>query len=676
MTRLRLRIGRKPRIRRIVRTTTAKVLPAGDPADPRPHLRLRIIGAVIVALFSLMVVRLWSLQVLGSASSVRAVTANQLRLVRLPAARGKIVDRSGITLVDNGVSQDVTLSRAAAAQHPAVVGTLAAILGMTPTAVEQRLASITTGPYTPATIMFDAPMSAVSTIAEHRGLLPGVATPTVTHRSYPLGQTAAQVLGYVGPASAAELRHAAPGTQAGDRIGQSGLEAQYNRWLAGTAGVQRVEVDAQGQMVRTLHQTPPTTGDTLVTHLDLGLEQVLQQALDQQVASLQHVIDPSTGRSTASTGGAVVALDPQTGAVLAMVSNPTYDPAWWVGGITTAHYQALTAPGTHTPLLNRAIDGLYTPGSTFKLATASAALDTGLISPGYIYDDRGTFVVPGCQGGGAGCQTFHDVAGEVPGPITVSQALTISSDDFFYNLGAQFWIHRSTYGQTPIQDMANRYSYGQPTGIDLPGETNLARVDSPAVVAKEHAQYPAAYPNGSWYTGNNLELAFGQGGTLITPIEQAVAYATFANGGTRYQPQIAAGVVNGRGRAVATFAPKVTGHVTLPAADRQAMLSGFEGVVDNPKGTAYQSFAGFPLGTMPLAGKTGTASATGTVPTAWFVAWGPVANPRYVIAAVVEHGGYGSLGAAPVVRAGFDYLLGHPLPPLALGAAPSGTSPG
>ncbi len=261
------------------------------------------------------------------------------------------------------------------------------------------------------------------------------------------------------------------------------------------------------------------------------------------------------------------------------------------------------------------------------------------------------------------------------GRVNVSQALTVSSDIFFYNLGVQFWNDykaNGRYGETPIQDAAAKLGYGDVTGIDLPDETHFARVDSPKVVEREHAQDPKDYPNSGWFTGNNLELAFGQGGTVITPIEQAVAYATFANGGTRYVPEIAAGLVDAKGTVDKTFAPKVAGHVSYTPADYQAILSGFEGVVQNSKGTANGAFTGFPLSTFPLAGKTGTATTNEQQPNSWFVAWGPVPNPRYLIAVVVEGGGLGSQSAAPVVRQGFDFLVAHPEAPVHL-ASPSST---
>jgi penicillin-binding protein 2 len=280
---------------------------------------------------------------------------------------------------------------------------------------------------------------------------------------------------------------------------------------------------------------------------------------------------------------------------------------------------------------------------------------------------------------GSGCATYHDNEGEAAGEVDISQALTVSSDIFFYNIGVQFWDdwsagNRYGYGETPIQNAAAALGYGDVTGIDLPGETDFARVDSPAVVKKENHDDPKDYPNGGWYTGNNLEMAFGQGGTVITPIEQAVAYATFANGGTRYVPQVAAAFVSDQGKVVRTIAPKVAGHVDYGSGDYQAMLNGFEGVVQNPKGTAYGAFQGFPLSTFPLAGKTGTATTNEQQPNSWFVGWGPLPHPQYLIAVVVQGGGYGASAAAPVARQGFQYLVAHPEGQVDLGLPPGSTS--
>jgi penicillin-binding protein 2 len=648
------------------RTVVDRVMAASEPSPPRTVIRLRVLGVIVAALFSVMFIRLWYLQVLDNSAYSKTVTANQVRKVEVPAPRGLITDRTGNIMVGDQVTQDITLSRVSAQQDPAVVGQLAALLGIPSAQIEADLANVQYSLYKPVPIIENAPLSDVLYIGEHASMFPGVSTVADTNRTYPMGQTGVQMLGYVGQISPEQLQaHQSQGYELGDLYGQSGLEAEYESALRGHPGIDKVEVDAHGQVVGSLGETPPTSGDDLVTNIDAGLQQTLQQALDAEIASLK-------GKSTE---GAAVALDPQTGAVLALVSSPTYDPTWWTNGISTAHYRQIQATGAQN---NEAIQGLYTPGSTFKLATATAALQSGLISPSTTYLDTGSYTIPGCATGGSGCLTYHDNEGEVGGRVNVSQALTVSSDIFFYNLGVNFWDAykaNGRYGETPIQNAANALGYGDVTKIDLPDETHFARVDSPTVVEREHSQDPKDYPNSGWFTGNNLELAFGQGGTVITPLEQAVAYSTFANGGTRYVPQVAAAVVGAHGKVIRTMTPKVAGRVNYSPADYQAMLLGFQGVVQDPKGTASGAFAGFPLSTFPLAGKTGTATTNEQQPNSWFVGWGPLPHPQYLIAVVVQGGGYGSLAAAPVVRLGFDYLVAHPetaariAPPLTTGSS-------
>jgi penicillin-binding protein 2 len=323
-------------------------------------------------------------------------------------------------------------------------------------------------------------------------------------------------------------------------------------------------------------------------------------------------------------------------------------------------------------LNNWAIDSQLAPGSTFKLVTATSALQTGLITPNYTFDDTGTYTAPGCSGG-AGCTLKDDVGDSPAGDINVSQAITASSDTFFYNIGAMYWDARSQYGNDPIQTTAAQYGFGQPTGIDIPNEA-IGRVDSKPERDKLYAADPTDFPNDTWYTGDNMELAFGQGGTVITPLQEAVAYSTFANwangSGTRYAPEVAAGVVSPDGKVVSTVAPKVTGHVDISPANYQAMLTGFEGVITT--GTGSQVFAGWDQAAFTLGGKTGTASvgldAHGNPqePTSWFVAFGPNPNPQYVVVSEINEGGYGAQASAPVVRKIFDYLAAHPVAPVAL----------
>ena len=428
-------------------------------------------------------------------------------------------------------------------------------------------------------------------------------------------------------------------------------------------------------MVGTLHTTPATQGDTVVTNIDLGLQQAVEQSLTADIKADRSTPDKTTGKLPDPKTAAAIVMNVQTGAVLAMASYPSYDLSEWLGGISETNYSALEADGA---LNNNAIQGLYTPGSSFKLASGTAALQTGLVAADTPYDDTGTFKIPSCT---SGC-TFHDDnAGDAGPAITMPFALTESDDDYFYNIGYEFYVSQAKYGPTPIQDTAHSYGLGELTGIDLPGEVQ-GQIDSPTLRKQQHQATPAAYPYATWYAGDNLELAFGQGETVVTPIEEAQAYATFANGGTRYAPEVAAAIVKPDGQVVKQIAPRKLNTVNLPPAVYQPILSGLEGVVATPKGTAYTVFkadATFSLTTFRIAGKTGTAdiSALGTKePDAWFIGFGPVPDPQYVVAVAVGEGGYGAQAAAPAVVDIFNYLVAHPVPALTLPKPPATNSLG
>jgi len=366
-------------------------------------------------------------------------------------------------------------------------------------------------------------------------------------------------------------------------------------------------------------------------------------------------------------------LDPNTGAVLAMASYPGYNLNEFTNGLSVEQAKVLEANGAFN---NYAIQGQYTPGSTFKLITATAELQTGIMSANQYVDDTGTFKVPGCLQGAHGCY-FHDDETSGTGLVNLPLALTRSSDYYFYNLGYLFWAHQGRYGKTPIQNVAAHYGLGDYTQIDLPYE-NVGRVDSPTVRIALHDAKPKAFPYYQWYTGDNVEMAFGQGATAVTPIEMATAYATFANGGKRYAPQVAAGVVSPTGKVVLQYQPRLLDHVSLPGRVRIPILQGLEGVVNNPTGTAYAPFhqyANFNLNNFVIAGKIGTASnAPKQEPNSWFVGFGPEPHPQYVVLCVINEGGYGADGAAPVVAQIFNYLVAHPVGAVNMTAVHTGTS--
>lgn len=664
----------------------------GSPEDEpsRPNVRVRVIAGVVVVLFLVLILRLWTLQVVDAKSYVAAVTQNEIRVVSIPAPRGQIVDRNDTVLAGNEVVQEIVLSRAVALADPAIVGDVASLVGENPKQVKEAIADSQYSQYEPVPVLNPAPLNIVEYLESHQSEFPGVSVQAVTQRTYPQNQgatvVATPVLGYVSPISSAELKDNpnAGYTQASE-YGQSGLENEYEQYLRGSPGQEALAVNAQGQVAGTLRKTDPTQGDTVVSNIDLGLQEYVQNVLQQTMVNDRHTVDTTTGKLPTANDGAAVVLDAQTGAVLAMASSPTYNVAEWVGGISSANYAALsagcntTSATTGCPLINYAIDGGYTPGSTFKLNTATAALDDGVISANTSVDDTGTYKIPqACTGQ---CSFKDDEASDA-GPTDMQSALTKSDDYYFYALGDDFYYSKNPEG---IQEEASNYGLGHLTGIDLPGE-DAGEVDGALERAALHKADPSAYPNTGYYAADNIETAFGQGETLVTPIQQAVAYATFANGGTRYQPQVAAAIVGPNGSVVRKFTPKVTGHVSLPPSTYQPMLAGFEGVVNSAAGTAnaaFTQYAKFPMNAYDIAGKTGTADVgLDKEPNSWFVGFGPTnytpGTPEYVVVVVIDHGGYGAQAAAPAVAQIYNYLYANPVQPVVLPTAirqPSTTAP-
>ncbi|MGA2294590.1 MAG: penicillin-binding protein 2 [Acidimicrobiales bacterium] len=638
-----------------------------DEVQARPELRWRLIGGFFALLFLALLGRLFMLQVLEQKTSALTVQYNSIRQTTIPATRGEILDRNGNPLVTNVTTVEIRLSRAEAALYPPIKGTLASLTGISVGQINADLLNTQYSPYQPAPIMTDASPSIVEFIKLHPSEFPGVSVLDVATRSYPNGgNVAAQVLGYVGPITGAEIKaNPNAGYQTDSVIGKTGIESFYEQFLRGKDGTSSLEVSANGQILGSVHTTQPQVGDSVVLNIDTPLQKALDGYLAGDIARVRNSVDPLTGKHPPAINGAAVVMNVNNGQVLAMSSYPSYDLDSFVNGLTESTFHQLLSEGAFN---NYAIQGLYTPGSTFKLITATAALQTGIF-PAYKYiDDTGTFKVPGCFQASHGC-LFHDNDHEAAGQVDLPMALTVSSDYYFYNLGYLFWSQTSRYGLTPIQNVGAAYGLDSNTNIDLPDEVS-GRVDSPSERLLLHKESPSNFPTVSWYTGDNIEMAFGQGATAVTPIELANAYATFANGGTRYSPEVAAAVINAHGKVVERYGPRVLGHVSLPPGVRNPILAGLTGVVESPSGTAYSAFHGivkFSLAAYPIAGKTGTASnAPGLEPNSWFVGFGPTTHPQYVVLCVVAQGGYGADAAAPVVAQAFNYLVAHPVPPVTL----------
>ncbi len=488
--------------------------PEEDVLESRPSLRIRIVGVVVLILFGVLVLRLWTLQVVEGKTYAAAVTRNEVRVVSVPSPRGEIVDRNDTVLVSNVPQEEILLSRAEVAQNPSIVGQVAALVGQTPAQVEASVTNNQYSPYEPVPVALGVTASTVQYLQTHQSEYPGVTAETVAQRTYPQGgTTGTQILGYVGDITSAYLaKHPNQGYTQGSQIGVAGIEAQYESYLRGVAGRQALSVDAQGNVVGTLSTTAPQIGDTVVLNLDTGLQQWVEQELQQQIAADRNTFDGIDQRYPAATTGAAIVLNPQNGQVLALASYPSYDLNEWIGGISNSNFTALQASGAEN---NYAIGGLYTPGSTFKLVTATAALQDGIWTPGQYYNDSGSFKIPGCPAPGVqstqGC-ILHDNPGDGTGDYNISGALTVSSDAFFYNLGDLFYNDRGTITvRTPIQNEGAQYGEGTITGVDLPGEAQ-GRIDSQTGADRSCTRRRRRLSRStSWYTGDNIEMAFGQG---------------------------------------------------------------------------------------------------------------------------------------------------------------------
>jgi penicillin-binding protein 2 len=633
------------------------------PATPESaRVRLTILAVVVACLFAALFARLWYLQVISGPQAQAAAQNQGVRIVYTPAPRGRVLDRNGTPIVDNRISEVVTVSRDVAKRDPEVLGRLSALVGVTYDALLHTVNDPRYSPYAPVPVAQDVDVSKIVYVKEHTDEFPGVDATAEAVRSYmpgPLGMVAANIVGYVGQITDKELAvHKKDGYQPGDLIGQSGIEAAYESVLRGQPGITKLQVDAQGRVLGVLGYQPPVEGHDVWLSIDLNDQKLAEQSLADGLAADRQTNDkPSGGPGNAykAPAGAAVVLDPRDGSVLALATNPTYNPADFVNGISTQRFAYYQAPNNHYPLDDRTIQGDYAPGSTFKLVTAIAGLRYGIISPGSVFDDQGFLQV--------GPTKFYNDSHAAYGPVSLSRAITVSSDSYFYNVGATFWNGRARYGDSALQDVARELGFGSPTGIDLPNEAS-GRIPDPASRKKLHAENPTAFPNGDWFTGDSVNTSIGQGDVAVTPLQLANAYATFANGGTLWQPRLALKVTDQAGRVIQQSSPVPTRHVDIPPQWRAPMLAGFEGVVADPAGTAYGAFSGFPLAQYPVAGKTGTAQVAGKQPTSVFASFAPATNPQYVVDAILEEAGYGADAAAPVVRQIYTGLFNLPAQPI------------
>jgi len=644
-----------------------------------PRLRLSIFGVVILALFGALFARLWYLQVMDNTEYQEVSQSNSVRVLTTEAPRGRILDSQGRVVVDNRTSLVVTVDKTRlidldADERGQLTLDLASELTAfgVPTkvaAIERRLDDPQFSPLQPVPIAIDVPEELGVVLAERSDDFPGVAVRRESVRAYPHGTVAAHLVGYVGPMpqdtyealDSNPVQKVKP-YQPDSDVGRTGVEAVYEADLRGTPGTESVEIDRLGRIVRTVSVTPPVPGNDLQLAIDLDVQRNAEEQLAAQLDSLrgQYTRD---GKLIKAPAGSVVVLSPRDGSVVALASYPTYDPAEFVNGISTVRYEKLTGgDATQNPLTNRAISGLYAPGSTFKLITAHAGLQSGMITAASTRNDPGYYVIEGCRGA---CER-QNAGREAYGGVDLARSLTVSSDVYYYWLADRMFRERSTYGD-PIQASARQFGFDERTGIALPGESGGVIPDPEWKKELFDLLPPEQQANGdpTWYAGDNLNLGIGQGDVLATPLQVAHSYAIFANRGTVYEPRIAIRVLTAGGDPAdpssveRSIDPVVTRTFDLPPSIADPIERGLAGVTIDRRGTATGVFEGWNSDAWPLASKTGTAEVNGKADSSLYVAYGPIGDPQYVVFAILEESGFGSQAAAPVVRRVLEPLAGQ-----------------
>jgi penicillin-binding protein 2 len=623
---------------------------------------------VVACLFSAIFARLWFLQVINSPQAQAVAADNGIRTIYIPAPRGLILDSTGQVLVNNVNEPVIEVDRQTAVKDPAMIARLAALLGKSVKQIDGAINDDQYSPYAPVPIDTTATSDQILNIQENQAQFPGVQATSTSVRHYnPLALPAANILGYVSQISGAELTKLKTyGYQAGDQVGQSGIEAEYEGYLRGQPGVERVQVNSRGNVLGRLSYTPPVPGDNIRLTINANVQAVAVAALQQGEAAARATFDKASNRNFTAPAGSAVVENPNTGQIVALATDPTYNPSEFVGGISQANYNALLKDPTD-PLLDRTIQGQYAPGSTFKLVTALAGLKYGIINPNTVFDDTGSLTI--------GNFVAHNDNGAAYGPITLPTAITVSSDNFFNKIGLDLWYgytNDHTNGPDALQNVAGEFGFAQPTGIDLPNEA-AGKIPTPQSYIKDHQADPTVFQQSQWYPGNSDQVAIGQDEDLVTPLQLANAYATFANGGTRYTPLLVQDAETATGQVLKRFSAKVATTVSIQPDWRAAMIAGFEGVVNNPNGTAYGVFNNPQNQAMDIAGKTGTAQVNAPrQDTSVFTSFAPASKPQFVVDAFMEDAGYGASVAAPVVREIYDALFAQPLQPVTYTGTGSG----
>ncbi|MEU3277791.1 penicillin-binding protein 2 [Streptomyces antibioticus] len=652
---------------------------------PRVQTRLVVIQILVLSLLGTLGGRLWYLQIREGAEYAKEASGNHVQQVVEPAVRGSILDARGVPLADNETRLVVSASRTDLLKQKddgkGVLTKLAGVLGLDPDEVLQkvRLCDAQTpqpcwngSPYQPIPITDEATAKQALQIRERAEDFPGITAEPEAVRRYtaPGKSNTAQVLGYLSPVTDEELTKAqdtdSPYLRS-DQVGRSGLERQYDKELRGKAGVTRYEVDNLGRVIGQAEADAAVPGSNLVTSIDSRVQRVAEYELNEAMKEARKQWDRNTHENYKADSGAVVVMEAKTGRVVAMASNPSYDPNAWVGGISAKDYKKLTGKNSNYPLLNRAIQGQAAPGSIFKVVSTAGAVEAGYEFDGR-YDCSSSYSVGG--------QVFKNFESANYGPISLGRALEVSCDTVFYSLAHQQWqkdggIDPKKKPKDYFYKAAHQFGLGKETGIDLPNEVTgrvpdrewkqsywKANKDAWCKTGKKDGSYVEriSYENclegNKMRAGDEINYSIGQGDTLVTPIQMATIYAAISNGGTLYDPTVGKAVLSPDGTSVREIAPKAHGRLPVSKQTLAKMDEALAGVAT--RGTAAWRFGGWPQDKIPMHAKTGTAEVYGKQTTSWFATY----TKDYAIVMTISQGGTGSGASGPAVRNIYDALYG------------------
>jgi penicillin-binding protein 2 len=643
----------------------------GDPRVEEPYrltpqlaFRVAILAFLALTVFAVLFLRLWALQVLSGDKYLAVANDNRVRTLRLEAPRGPVLDRNGNVLVENVPGTRVELWPADLPKTwPAQRRELQALSNLTGVPLKEILNQLNKhalDPLTPIVVQRGLRQDQIFYIREHDAQFPGVRLAHSWLRKYPYQSLGAQVLGYVGQITAGEYKTMKKkGYQPTDSVGQAGIESTYDTYLRGKDGKAQLTVDSRGRPkgASTLLSNP-TPGQALRLTIDIGLQRAAERAL---VFGIQSARNASYSHAD---GGAIVAMNPQDGAILAMASYPTYQPSIFVGHKNAKKLAPLldqkVADAANNPGINRAIDAAYPPGSTFKPVTALAAMQEHLVTPDELLQCSPVYT--------AYKQPFLNWTPLINQPMTLTTALAESCDTYFYELGKRFYLLPPDRGH-PLQGWANRFGLGQKTLIDV-GPEVAGLIPTPEW---RKAAYPKSKGYGivdrTWKPGYSIQMAIGQGQILTTPLQMTRLYAMIANGGNLVTPHIAddveiAGTKGQPTRVLRRFGAQSPQPVGLDPTALSYVQRGLDEATHSPIGTSSGVFGNFPV---DIAGKTGSAEKLvklagfpnpSNQTQSWWCGYGPYDKPTIVVCALIENGGHGGTSAAPAALKVFEQWFG------------------